>query len=1273
MNHVRRVSLSLVFTFYLLASSVFGIDTAWDDGASGNHLWTSDQNWQYNAVPMAGDVAHVTWAQADELTGPVIEDGMTVPATGALSHIIVGWTSTPSGINPTLTITGGNIASNWLNVAWSMSSNAHSQVFMSGGTLDLTSGDGHFGLGISPVGQTAEFVQTGGTVDCLVAIFCWDSGPAHADLLGGIFTIQNNLHMWQNGSVNIDGGTLTLNGVVTTRELGANIDIKSGAFIINGDVTSELVNNWIPDGFITAKNGTRQVIYDYNRTNPGKTTIMADTTAGDSLFLFNNNPASGKVGLWVLGVTDPSGTGDFPYLSVSYANGGWAFHNDVALNPNPNIPLVGDINGDTITDVVAVGDNGLQTLFLGRNTGVDSDDVGNLLEPPVGSVGWPGNYVGANINAYRYYLGDVDGDGYDDAIIVRGAATGDGISLFMQWEAHHSGARGLGDSRGKITWSVAGSAVNFAFIGDFNGDGRMDIGQRYGTEYEPTIPEGTIEVATSSATGLRDEILVEHVIQGFVSNQANYAATLVGDINGDGLDDIVEVDDRNGNGNWVWVCGLTGASADPSGYAINAGGFSWASPFTLVATSLTATPLLADINGDGKDDLVLYEEYETGGEVWARIQVAYTVGTDLFGSAYSEARWINLTAEDLVGSVLLVGNAHKVREIATNPSPSNNQSGVLDDVTLSWDSGVYASSHDVYFGTDLNEVVQASRPEGDVDRDGDVDIDDVQAVATDWTSQPVGLNPYTDVNGDGTVNLADFAVVAEDWMMITSGVYKGNQTANTYDPGPLDLFGTYYWRVDEVDRSDVWRGAVWSFKPNIPSSLDRGHQLILKHELQMQALVFPWSYPGGEEFDISRWDESNFNTANIHEAPAAAALASEPGIPWARWMSWLHIDNPYLQAHELPYLSTLVALQVGDERDLSDPTVVTKMANAYSIWRTEYPDAICYTNQHGRVSQDDSVHRNYQAIAQPDMVNMHTYEFHDNNYVVGGSPTRMYKSMGRFRMFGMAGNDGTGATPIPYGHYFQTYRQDVDRHMGVTEVSLGQFAGLAFGYKYSCAFFYNDPGDPTLCEELFDSDGDTQPNAKFYQAAANNAQIQQLAPAMERLISRSGAMIDYVWFVPGQYDAGWPWGTEDIPVPEYCAQWHSGVDPYITNITATNLGGWNDGLRGDVVVGYFVPLHESFDGPGYTGELYFLIVNGLSDVDATPGGVRQRIRLDFDFGGSGITSIQRLNRDTGIVDEMVLNHVGGSVYYIELEIDGGEGDLFKFNTGAPFVGFYDGE
>jgi hypothetical protein len=37
------------------------------------------------------------------------------------------------------------------------------------------------------------------------------------------------------------------------------------------------------------------------------------------------------------------------------------------------------------------------------------------------------------------------------------------------------------------------------------------------------------------------------------------------------------------------------------------------------------------------------------------------------------------------------------------------------------------------------------------------------------------------------------------------------QGATTYDPGPLELAKTYYWRVDEFDIIDTYKGTVWSF------------------------------------------------------------------------------------------------------------------------------------------------------------------------------------------------------------------------------------------------------------------------------------------------------------------------------------------------------------------------------------------------------------------------------------------------------------------------------
>jgi hypothetical protein len=99
-------------------------------------------------------------------------------------------------------------------------------------------------------------------------------------------------------------------------------------------------------------------------------------------------------------------------------------------------------------------------------------------------------------------------------------------------------------------------------------------------------------------------------------------------------------------------------------------------------------------------------------------------------------------------------------ELASFPSP-RHRSTVSRPVTLDWAPGIYAASHDVYFGTDPN-------------------------VVSDANSVP-GLWPE----------------------------FKGNQDSNNFDPGALELGRTYYWRIDEVNETDPnspWKGMVWEFK-----------------------------------------------------------------------------------------------------------------------------------------------------------------------------------------------------------------------------------------------------------------------------------------------------------------------------------------------------------------------------------------------------------------------------------------------------------------------------
>jgi hypothetical protein len=65
---------------------------------------------------------------------------------------------------------------------------------------------------------------------------------------------------------------------------------------------------------------------------------------------------------------------------------------------------------------------------------------------------------------------------------------------------------------------------------------------------------------------------------------------------------------------------------------------------------------------------------------------------------------------------------------------------------------------------------------------------------------------------------------------------------------------------------------------------------------------------------------------------------------------------------------------------------------------------------------------------------------------------------------------------------------------------------------------------------------------------------------------------------------------------------------------------------------------------------------------------RQNIQLNFVYGVT--KQLQRSNHDTGQIDlidlEMIPHSAGRR--RLNVNLDGGASDLFKFNTGAPFVG-----
>jgi hypothetical protein len=206
---------------------------------------------------------------------------------------------------------------------------------------------------------------------------------------------------------------------------------------------------------------------------------------------------------------------------------------------------------------------------------------------------------------------------------------------------------------------------------------------------------------------------------------------------------------------------------------------------------------------------------------------------------------------------------------AWQPNPADDSMVYSTDVTLKWRPGVYADRHDVYFGTDEAKVTDANRTSHpgllyysenqDPNRYPVIGqltltygktyywrIDEVnapniwQGEIWSFKIQPLEAydpSPPDEANYvDPDVNLAwspgakaalHDVYLGTDETKVTDAtranhpgllVFDPNEEPNSYEPGTLALGTTYYWRIDEVNSPNIWKGDVWSFttEPNIP-------------------------------------------------------------------------------------------------------------------------------------------------------------------------------------------------------------------------------------------------------------------------------------------------------------------------------------------------------------------------------------------------------------------------------------------------------------------------
>jgi hypothetical protein len=271
---------------------------------------------------------------------------------------------------------------------------------------------------------------------------------------------------------------------------------------------------------------------------------------------------------------------------------------------------------------------------------------------------------------------------------------------------------------------------------------------------------------------------------------------------------------------------------------------------------------------------------------------------------------------------------------ASTPNPGDWQTGVAHDVVLNWLPGIYASSHNVYFGADFNGVNDADRLAGDVDGNGQVNLFDVQELVQKWLGNPEGSEPYVDLNDDGNVNLFDFAIVANDWKMYAPAVYKGNQYSDSYDPCGLEA-ATYYWRIDEVNDADVWKGCLWRFSISPQMTALPGWDI--------------FNHPGGSQYNYRYGPSIIINDDNSIDMWCAS-----PGNGSSEW-DWIRHKKSYDGGHTWGSETIVLRPTPGsaDRCSCCDPGVI-KFGGYYYIGYTSIAGQEDENNAHVFVARSTS-------------------------------------------------------------------------------------------------------------------------------------------------------------------------------------------------------------------------------------------------------------------------------------------------------------------------------
>ncbi|MBD2535525.1 FG-GAP repeat protein [Nostoc flagelliforme FACHB-838] len=385
-----------------------------------------------------------------------------------------------------------------------------------------------------------------------------------------------------------------INGIDSGDGLGYSV---SSAGDINGDGFDDLsIGKYDPNPFFP-------FLLDYLSIKPSQSYVVFGSKGGFSAQL-NVSTLNGTNG-FVINAINP---GDFLGSSVSSA---------------------GDINGDGLDDLIlgafrANGESGQSYVVFGSKSGFDAQlNVSNLNGTNGFAINGTNNNLSDQLGGSVSSAGDINSDGIDDLIIgairaPNGNRSGQSYVVFGSKSSFDAsfdiptlnGTNGFAIN-GIDSGDFSGGSVSSA--GDVNGDGLDDLilgAFRASSNDNRSSGQSYVVFGSKSGFDASFDLSTLNGTSGFAINGINvddnsgFSVSNAGDVNGDGLDDLI-IGTRDASESYV-VFGSKGgfdASFDLStlngtnGFTINGIG--------AYDRSGSSVSNAGDVNGDGLDDLII--------------------------------------------------------------------------------------------------------------------------------------------------------------------------------------------------------------------------------------------------------------------------------------------------------------------------------------------------------------------------------------------------------------------------------------------------------------------------------------------------------------------------------------------------------------------------------------------------------------------------------------------------------------------------------------------